>query len=352
MLKKLKELIKKHDKLYVIARCIKNINDPEFYKLLKGYYEPAEKSNQYALLTIEHLGDKYPDKFIYFIDCADGPRQKRGTSGMFATIRRLLEWLNFADILGMIPVILIGKSGTYYDKDMDHITQNIFEYYFLPVSEISIDEVNDCYNVISHRSSNSNFYLKHGYDSGSYEITDDEIRRLGYIYKKYIHLNETAGQFINSEILNLLNNKKTLGIHIRGTDYKLGLKNHPNIISIDEYIDITRKICEENNYEQIFLATDDLEVLKEFQNNFYNKLVYYNDAFRTSGIIGPHSTYNDRSLHHYKLGLEVIRDVYTLASCDSLICGLSQVSFAARYVKISMDQEYNILKIIDHGIKQ
>ena len=352
MLKKLKEFIKGHDKLYVIARCIKNINDPNYMKLIKGYYDPAGESNQYALLTIEHFGKKYPDKFVYFINSSNNSKRARGTSGMYASIRRVLEWLNFADTLGAIPVVSIGKNGTYYDEGMDHITKNVFEYYFSPVSEISIDEVKDCYNVISCRSSHSNFYLKHGYDAKSYKITEDEIRRLGYIYKKYIHLNKTTEQFINSEILKLLNNKRTLGIHIRGTDYKLGLKDHPNVISIDEYIDITKKILEENNYEQIFLATDDLEILNKFKNDFRDKLVYYNDVIRTSGKVGPHNTYNERPLHYYKLGLEVIRDVYTLASCDSLICGLSQVSFAARYVKISMDQEYNTLRIIDHGIKQ
>lgn len=352
MLKKLKEFIKGHDRLYVLARCIKNISDPTLYKLLKDYYEPAEEQNQYSLLTIEHFGNKHPNKFIYFININNDPNQTRGTVGMYATIRRILEWLNFADTLGAIPVVSLGKNGTYYDEGMDHITKNVFEYYFLPVSEISTDEVKDCYNVISCRNSHSNFYLKHGYDAKSYEITEDEIRRLGYIYKKYIHMNKTTEQFINSEILNLLNNKNTLGIHIRGTDYKLGLKGHPNVISIAEYIDITRKVLEGKNYEQIFLATDDLGILKKFQDDFGDKLVYYNDVVRTSGKVGPHNTYNERPLHYYKLGLEVIRDVYTLASCDSLICGLSQVSFAARYVKISMSQEYNTLRIIDHGIKQ
>ena len=347
----------KNNRLYITARNIKRImtDQPDFHKILKSYYGWAEKeSSKYAPLVIEHMGDKHPDKIIYWINYASSAvASKKGLhSGMYANIRRVMEWINFADTLGMIPVVESGKGEIYYDEGMDHITTNVFEYYYKPVSEITCSEVRNCCNVVRHRYGHSNFFMEHGCDSESYKITDDEIKRLGYIYKKYIHLNKTTAEYVDSEISKLLGNEKTVGVHIRGTDYKLGLKNHPNIIPTDDYVNEVKEVLRKNDFMQIFLATDDSEILRMFQNEFGDKLVYYKDAFRVTGENGVQNTYNERSLHYYKLGLEVIRDVYTLASCDSLICGLSQVAFAARYVKISMGREYNTLKIIDHGIKK
>ncbi len=354
MLTKIKEVLKKNDKVYVFLKCIGSINNADFLKLIKCYYGWSKESANFAPLTIEHLGGNHPDRLIYLIYYSENVMGKklRGHSGMFANIRRVLEWLNFADILGMTPVVMSGNSDTYYDEEMDQITTNVFEYYFNPVSDIRVSEVKDCYNVVKHRYGHSNFYMKHGCDKDSYNVTENEIERLGYLYKKYIHLNKASEEYIDNEISELLCNKKTLGLHIRGTDYKLHLKNHPNYISCNEYISLAKKIVVENNFEQIFLATDDLEILNTFQREFEGKLVYYKDTFRTTGKEGTHNTHDSRPLHYYKLGLEVLRDVYTLANCDSLVCGLSQVSFAARYVSIALGRKFDEVVVLNNGINE
>ena len=50
------------------------------------------------------------------------------------------------------------------------------------------------------------------------------------------------------------------------------------------------------------------------------------------------------------LGYEVLRDMYTLASCDGLVAGLSQVSYAARICKRSRNEKYDIEMILNKGI--
>ena len=54
--------------------------------------------------------------------------------------------------------------------------------------------------------------------------------------------------------------------------------------------------------------------------------------------------------HHYRLGYEVLRDMYALAACDGLVAGLSQVVNCARIVKESSGEEYDTLCIINNGI--
>ena len=54
----------------------------------------------------------------------------------------------------------------------------------------------------------------------------------------------------------------------------------------------------------------------------------------------------------YRKGLEVLRDVYTLASCGGLVAGLSHVSILARIVKYSFDKKYSYQNILSNGINR
>jgi hypothetical protein len=59
---------------------------------------------------------------------------------------------------------------------------------------------------------------------------------------------------------------------------------------------------------------------------------------------------NERKHNKYKLGLEVIRDMYTLASCDGFIGGISQVAICAQINKVANKESYEDLIVIDKGI--
>ena len=42
---------------------------------------------------------------------------------------------------------------------------------------------------------------------------------------------------------------------------------------------------------------------------------------------------NKRANHHYKLGYEVLRDMYTLSECQGIVAGLSNLSIFFRICK-------------------
>ena len=79
-------------------------------------------------------------------------------------------------------------------------------------------------------------------------------------------------------------------------------------------------------------------------------MFFYQDTFRGNTDISVAFSKSEREFHKYKLGYEVIRDMWTLAQCDGLVSGLSQVSSCARIVKESQGKQYIDLKIIDRGI--
>ena len=345
---KLIEVIKNNDKSYVIARCLKNLNQPEFVRLLRGHYE---KTFNYATFFVMHNGTMLPDKMVYHISFYRLSLKNckvRDSTGFCALLHLSLEMILFADTFGLMPAVEWGINSFYYDSGMDCLTQNVFEYYFEPVSQIDCREINNYKNVIESRPSHGYFFVDNriGYDIKQYEI-----EKLGYLYKKYVHLNKITKEFIEKSLNSIMaKENRILAIHIRGTDFYNDKKNHPVVISFKEYLVKAKEVFSHGEYDKVFLATDDANALELFKQEFNEKLLYYNDVFRSKNHFGVHATFDNRPLHHYKLGLEVLRDVYTLANCDSLICGLSQVSFAARYVNIALERNFKEIVILDNGI--
>lgn len=346
------DFLVRHDKLYAIVKCITHLSDTKYIGLLKGYYE---KSDEYVTILIEHRGEKHPDKVIYDVRFAvpDGKRISKIETGGFCAFLRttLLSW-TFPDAMGMTPAVELGRGSCYYDSGMDSVTKNVYEYYFEPVAQIPHDEVLECKHVIEEMNPMSSFFfLERASDMfASYQVEQEEIDKLGYLYKKYVRLNQKTKKYIENSLSSLLIMGGVLAVHVRGTDFNWGAAKHPQMITPEEYLAKAKEIYSKGRYKKIFLATDDANALKLFKEEFKENLLYYEDTIRSENHIGVQNSKNDRPLHHYKLGLEVLRDTYTLASCDSLLCGLSQVSFTARYINVALGRSFKELVILDKGI--
>ena len=90
--------------------------------------------------------------------------------------------------------------------------------------------------------------------------------------------------------------------------------------------------------------------LHKVLKSYPNKVIYYKDCLRSSNGITVTLLDDDRKNKGFLKGYEVYRDMFTLASCDGLVCGNSQVNIAARIEKKSRGVEFNYIKIIDKGI--
>ena len=337
-----KNIFKHFHKLYFLIRHIKNVNNLKYNKLINGYLD--NYGDELSLL-IENSGKVPQRNIIYDISIGDNNIEKKG----FCAILFWTIWyIWFAEKMHFIPNVFWGKGCIYYDPEMDKTTENIFEYYFKPINNIDRSVINQEYPICICNQK----HISHiGYNlSAYYNFTEDIVTIHSEMYKKYFRLNSRTQQYITNELTKICMNEKILGIHVRGTDFKKGLTDHPFIISFNEYLNKAKELFASGKYDKIFLATDDIEALDLFKNEFKDSMVYYSETFRTYGDRGTHYAKNIRPLHNYKLGLEVLRDVYTLANCDGLVCGLSHVSFAARCISLSLNHEYEDVIILDNGI--
>lgn len=339
---RIRRFLRKHPQLLYIQKCVSGMKNPDFVNIMT--------EEEGTVLRIRNATNH-----IYGIDDNHSKTQyniniNTAGDGFFALYRATLNYLYFADMLSMEPLVIWGREIAYTEIDDSELGDNAFAYYF--------DIINDGHEAIgtykvdsiwAHQSFAESFK---GYDESGYGYNDSYIRLLGRVARKYISINEITQEKLDLDVSKLCNMDKALGVHIRGTDYKQQCKNHPTMVGIDDYFIAVDKAIKKDGYEFIFLATDDKELLEQFINKYGTMVFVYDDVIRLSGKESVAFSKNDRKRHNYLLGYEVLRDAYTLSLCNGFIGSMSQVGIGVRILKASKEQEFSYLEILDKGINK
>lgn len=339
-------------KIHYLLKCVRRLNDEEFvYHVLNGEYNPTE-------FYIQQRGSCYPGKLLFYI----GTVAKN--CGFFDQHHQLLELLYTADRFGMQPVVFYGEDYLYYDADYSKAidNQNAFEYYFDPIGYDIYSNFDKANNII-YAQSNHRVYswnrddLLENYSLypnrkrfGLEEKPDPNIyiERLAKMQNKYVSLNECVKKKMNYDTKELLSDKRLIGVHARGTDFKTGFKNCAKIVPPEMHLEEVKHLMDK--YDGVFLATDNEETIKLFEAYLGNRLYYYKDVYRSKdNKEGIHYSHDSRKNHKFLLGYEVLRDMYTLSQTTALVAGHSGVSSMAQIQKLADGQNYEDLKIIDLG---
>lgn len=299
-------------------------------------------------MRISQLGDKNANKIIYYVKL---PEWWVPTAGFFALLNKTLCAISFADRMGLEIVVGNWNNCAYEVDPCITGTNIVFEYYFNPLSEISNEDVLKSKNVCFSEIQNIDLIFKENGMDNWFLPTKGYLIRISEMYKKYIHLNEYTKKNLLADMQKTITGKKILGVHYRGTDYILNCNGHPISVTVEDYIAQVKEAAKHFKFDQIFIATDDLKALEQFQKEF-NNIVFYSDTYRTQGDVSVAYKKDTYKPNGYQLGYEVLRDAYTLATCNGLIGGKSQVCYGAQTIKYSLDENYEYLNIIDKGINE
>ncbi len=332
------DFLEKHPKINYLQKCIRRIGNPKWVNSV------LDIDNNPLLFQMENRGEEYKGKIICHIKI-----ENRTRSGFFALLNSVLNGMYGIDRLGFIPYVEYDGNTCYSEDEPVNGTMNAYEYYFVQYGGLERDKVNSACCVAAYEPRNARVWP--GIKSG-YAQNPERICELSRIYGKYIHLNDATAEYINSGISDKIKGK-TLGIHVRATDFITSRDvNHPVGVGYEHHMTAAEKILNTGDFDRIFLATDDADVVDEFKKKFGDMVVYYDDINRSTDGKCIHHGAGNRAMNKYLNGLEVLRDVYTLANCSGLIAGLSMVSFFARIINKSLEKDYGIVEIIDKGINQ
>ena len=200
-----------------------------------------------------HKGDKNPyDNYLYIR--ADAPY-----SGWFSIMNLVISGLLYAYKFNLKPYVEMAHSNFYSDPDSQ--CTNLFEQYYSQPSDVIAED----FDILENVAYISNDRLSYAAEHRTYDQDSLCINKLAKAVNKYLMLNDVTNSFVKDGLDSVINGKRMLGVHVRGTDFKAGFNGHGQYITTEEYIDKAKELYKSGKYDGVFLATDEDNTIKMFE---------------------------------------------------------------------------------------
>lgn len=239
------------------------------------------------------FGDGNPDKDIYLIATSEP------LVGWANLIWLVLTGVKYAKTHGMIPVVDMKYAINQYLEGGKTGCYNAWEQYFLPVSDITLEEAYKSKHVVicggqpnlEIEGDPSDIALRKDVKNSIYEWKDKNFPK-----------------------------EKILGVVYRGTDYNNGILGHPAPYDINRFIDLVKKQLSIIGYRYVFLATEVEEAISAFDKAFKGYIIYTDQArYHANERRWLAQISFQRDNDAYLRGLEYLTVLYLLSECDSLM---------------------------------
>jgi hypothetical protein len=238
-------------------------------------------------------------------------------AGFFSIFWGALNHIAWCEKNNKTPVIYWGKQCVYYQPNGYNNSTNCWEYYFEPVSPLRYtqnDFIHDTFAALDNTA-----VPLFSYDLSLFDPWLKTIKLYHQLIKKYVILKKPIEAKIYAFYNTKMQGKKTIGIHLRGTDKHLELKPIAPEILLDEA----------NKYTgyQYLVATDEARLLDLAKKKLRGPVIAYN-AFRSTDGKPVH---HNHAVSNALRGEEVLIETILLANCSLLIHTCSNVSISCYY---------------------
>ena len=275
--------------------------------------------------------------------------------GLMSYLLQVLNNIKWCEENERTPLVdLSGPSYWLHDKEYG---DNIWEYFFAPVSDVSLVPTEEEVEEETRVDEVTRFLLPvKGYDKQVilYEwmrYFTETRKDLNKIFKKYVMIREDIVDTVEDYWRQNMMGEVTLGIQIRGTDTtKYGLK-------IQDYIDETHKYLKDKLVTKIYIASDTHEALTAFKKEFDGKgNVLHLDLTRQKKYHGASiNGRNNWSIAGFKspkdAGDEILMETMLLSRCSHLIHQKSSVAMCALIMNINTTNTF-MLEQMEKGDKR
>lgn len=157
-------------------------------------------------------------------------------------------------------------------------------------------------------------------DERNIYYNNDLIKFWSNLGRKYIPIKNQIQKESNVIIRKLFkNSNNVLGVKMRGTDYiKLKLKAHPIPPSLDKAIEDVKIFNLKNNYDWIFISSEDDIIKERFINEFRNKIAFLNPKTKIN-YKSDFLVKNKEINGNIEYAKNYVMNIYILSKCTDIV---------------------------------
>jgi hypothetical protein len=279
------------------------------------------------LLTAGSIDAYDPSKKVMLISFT-----RAGLFGVFFGVLNNLMWCEKNDV---IPVVCWDKASYYYVKEGYNGSTEPWEYYFEPVSDISVEEAkkrSDAFFNYRFEDPDRGHIPRTGCHNAYYRrhLNKKYRKVLNQVIQKYIRVKPTILEQVDRFYEQNMAGKITIGIHLRGTD------------KVQEAAQVTPEMICAKAHEiaqgipgcQFFVATDETRLLEEMKKLLKGPVLSF-DCHRSSNGKPLHIGGNKDT--KAQVGEEVLIEALLLSRCNKLVHTRSNVSSAVLFMNADLE---------------
>ncbi len=252
--------------------------------------------------------------------------------GLFSGLFAVLNSIDWCEKSGYQPVVFWDARSPYYVENGYKGSSDVWEYYFEPISSGHREQGD---RVIESYSgpSNVDYLIAPLPFIQCTPVVDKPYRsRVNALINKYIRVKPYILEKVKNYHAKYLFRKKTIGIHLRGTDKYKEIGDPVELSVIWNY---ANGLVKQHPNCQFFVATDEQRLLDEAKISLKAPVLCY-DSYRS--LDGePMHLYADKRYSKAKMGEEVLIEALLLSQCDKFIHTCSNVSCAVIFFNPELD---------------
>jgi len=269
----------------------------------------------------------------------------------------ILGGISFADKNNFIPVIDMKNYKSPYISDDELGRVNAWEYYFEQPGNISLEDVYSSQkymvgiNSLWHDWPNylgpQNWIRADFYYNRGGALSGGKLDYWRKLCKKYIRFKPAVLERLGA-LQEKTKGKKILGVSIRGTDFVARKpSSHPIQPTSEQVIEKAREVLREKNFDAVYLATEDKNIVAKFQAAFGEKLITleqdYLDYDSNKWVTAQ---FTDRKNDRYLRGRDYLVSKLMLTKCQGLITSIMSGSIGA----MCLSEGFEYLYVFDLGV--
>jgi hypothetical protein len=273
-------------------------------------------------------------------------RRRPPGGGLFSNVNHVLQGVEYARANDLTPIVDMQNYWTSYSQRKPlHQTKNAWEYFFEPISNLKINELELFRNVTLSKGDRINPSSPLADRGLKFVLNNHLLQELHSLYIENIRLNKQTFKFLNRVKEYIEWDRNTIGVSYRGTDYvstqPTGHAKQPTLPQL-----ISRLENKQGSYSgcRLLVSTEDAAarsaIIKTNTDSVYRE-------FRDHRILEKLISNNEHVSKQAMDALGYLAEIYLLAECITVTCSIANGSATSLIIN---GGKYIEPEIIDLGI--